>query len=77
MALVRKFEERRMERNSLHREIGATYSVFGPDDKKILQIDTFGTDDRQIPGKKSQTIQLDEMGAKELYLIMKKHFGFK
>ena len=66
-----------MERNSLHKEIGATYSVFGWDDKKVLQIDTFGSNERQMPGKKSQTLQLDEAGAAALFHIMKTHFGFK
>ncbi|MBC7150405.1 MAG: methionyl-tRNA formyltransferase [Rhizobium sp.] len=65
-----------MERNSLHKEIGATYSVFGIDDKRIVQIDTYGSVDREIPGKKSQTIQLDREGAENLFLILKNEFGF-
>jgi hypothetical protein len=76
MAFIRRFEERKMERNSLHREIGATYSVFGIDDKRIVQIDTYGSVDREIPGKKSQTIQLDREGAEKLFLILKNEFGF-
>lgn len=65
-----------MERNSLHKEIGATYSVFGIDEKRIVQIDTYGSVDREIPGKKSQTIQLDREGAENLFLILKNEFGF-
>ncbi|MCJ7993456.1 methionyl-tRNA formyltransferase [Rhizobium cremeum] len=66
-----------MERNSLHKEIGASYSVFGVDDKRVLQIDTYGTLERQIPGKKSQTLQLDYEGAEQLLNILKREFGFK
>ncbi len=76
MAFVRRFEQKNMERNSLHKEIGATYSVFGIDDKRIVQIDTYGSADREIPGKKSQTIQLDREGAENLFLILKNEFGF-
>lgn len=77
MALVRRFEHKRMERNSLHKEIAATYSAFGMDDKRIVQIDTYGSVDREIPGKKSQTIQLDREGAENLYLILRNEFGFR
>jgi hypothetical protein len=76
MALIRSFTLKRMERNSLHKEIGASYSVFGGEER-VLQIDTYGSTTREIPGKKSQTIQLDKRGASELYLILKREFGFK
>lgn len=74
MALVRAFEEKRMERNSLHEEIEATFSVFERDGKTLLQIDTYGRNSREIPGKKSQSIQLDEAGAAALHAILAKAF---
>ncbi len=77
MALVRRFEHKRMEQNSLHKEIAASYSVFGVDDKRVVQIDTYGSADREFPGKKSQTIQLDREGAENLFQILKNEFGFK
>ncbi len=49
-----------MERNSIHDKIDAKYAVFERDGRKFIQIDTFGRDSREIPGKKSQTIQLDK-----------------
>jgi hypothetical protein len=58
MALIRKFKRKSMQRNSLHDEIEATYSVFERDGRVILQIDGYGRDSRQIPNKKSQSIQL-------------------
>lgn len=75
MALVRNFEPKEMVRNSLHHEISATYSVFGEGDRRVLQIDTYGSEDRQIPGKKSQTLQLDRQGAEALAKIIAKEFG--
>jgi hypothetical protein len=76
MALVRNFELSSMERNSLHDEISAKYAVFEKDGKVLLQIDTFGRLDREMPGKKSQTIQLDRDGALKLFRIIKDAFKF-
>jgi hypothetical protein len=77
MALVRRLTRKQMDRNSLHEEVEATYSVFAWDDRTLLQIDTYGRADREIPGKKSQTIQIDEAAAHELFDILKTHFGFR
>jgi hypothetical protein len=57
-----------MERNSLHDEIEATYTTFKRDGRVFIQIDSYGRDTREIPGKKSQTIQLDREGATVQYL---------
>ena len=74
MALVRQFTKGQMNRNSLHDEIDAKYNVFERDGRVVLQIDTFGRTTREMPGKKSQTIQLDRKGAEALYHIIKKSF---
>ena len=74
MALVRSFERKTLERPQLHKEIGASYAVAERDGRKLLQIDTFGSDDRQFPGKKSQTLQLDQQGAQALFAILKREF---
>jgi hypothetical protein len=76
MALVRKFEYKSMDRNSVHDEIEATVTAFHKDSRTFIQIDTYGTSERQIPGKKSQSIQLGEAGASALYQILKKEFRF-
>ncbi|MBI1365043.1 MAG: methionyl-tRNA formyltransferase [Alphaproteobacteria bacterium] len=52
-----------MDRNSIHKEIEATYTPFHTDGKTFLQIDTYGTKERENPGKKSQSLQLDKTGA--------------
>jgi hypothetical protein len=76
MALIRHFDRKHMERNSIHDEISATYTVFERDGRRFIQIDSYGRDEREIPGKKSQTIQLDRDSAQELYKILKNEFHF-
>ena len=51
-----------------------TYSVFEIDGQKYFQIDTYGKSDREIPGKISQTIQLDKECAKFLVEKLRKEF---
>jgi hypothetical protein len=74
MALVRSFVEKRMERNSLHDEIDASVTVFDWDGRVLVQIDTYGRDTREKPGKKSQSIQLDREGASALVDILRAAF---
>jgi hypothetical protein len=50
--------------------------VFENDGRVFVQIDSYGRDERAIPGKKSQTIQLDREGASALYTILKQAFNF-
>jgi hypothetical protein len=64
-----------MDRNSLHDEIEATYSVFERDGRVLLQIDSYGRETREVPGKKSQTIQLDREGATALFNILRREFN--
>lgn len=71
MALIRNFEKSTIERNSIHDAIDAKYAIIRNDDRTFLQIDTFGRDTREIPGKKSQTIQLDKNSGLQLLKILK------
>ena len=65
--VIRTITRKRRDRVSLHDEIDATYTRFERDGREILQIDTDGRDTRKIPGKQSQTIQLDRERAEALY----------
>ncbi|MEM9670053.1 MAG: methionyl-tRNA formyltransferase [Pseudomonadota bacterium] len=76
MALVRVFKEKEMNMNSIHEEIEATFTTFERDGRKFLQVDTYGKSTRDMPGKKSQSIQLDEVGAERFFSILRSHFGF-
>jgi hypothetical protein len=63
-----------MDRNSVHDEIDASYTMFERDGRIFVQIDTYGRESRDIPGKKSQTIQLDKEGAAALIEILRQAF---
>jgi hypothetical protein len=76
MALIRQFERVERDRYTTHEEIDAKYMVFERDGKKLIQIDTFGRGNRELPGKQSQTLQFDYEGALALFAILKKEFGF-
>ena len=66
MALVTKIERTQKERPSIHDPGNCGYTVFtGPDGKRYLQLDTFGSRTRQIVGKVSQSIQFDAAAAAE------------
>lgn len=41
-----------------------------------MQIDSYGRAVREMPGKKSQSIQLDERSARELFKILADFFHF-
>lgn len=76
MARLQNFEKGNINRFQLHDPINATYYVNEVDGRKILQLSTFGRNSRKIPGKTSQTIQLDKSSAEKLYIILKETFGF-
>ena len=48
------------------------YEVGG---KRLVQLDTYGGEDRDIPGKVSQTLQLDEAAAGQLVKILQGAFS--
>ena len=77
MALVRNFNRGNIQRNSIHDEIAATYHTFERDGRIVLQLDTFARKSREMPGKKSQTLQFDQVGAAALFQILKDEFGFR
>lgn len=78
MAVIKSFKRGRRDVLKLHpTQVVATLHFQERDGRKILQIDTHGSDEREIPDKVSQTIQLDENAASDLFRIMKKDSGFK
>jgi hypothetical protein len=71
MALVSKFEKISLERNRVHDDATATYTVFtGSDGKRYLQLDTYGTQSRKMRGKKSQSVQFEPEGISALKTIL-------
>jgi hypothetical protein len=78
MALITKFEPKPQANGQLQRtNVVGHYKVFTHDgQKRVLQIDTLGSAAREMPGKVSQTIQLSEASAEQLWNILGETFGF-
>lgn len=71
MAIVRRLERLRLDKDTSHTEVEGTYSIV-TDEKgnRYLQIDTYGSVERKIPGKKSQSIRFAPEGLKQLKKIL-------
>lgn len=64
-------EKIELERDTRHTEVDCTYSIIlNPDGKKYLQIDTYGSTNRKISGKKSQSIRFAPEALKQLRMII-------
>jgi hypothetical protein len=59
----------------LHKtEVECGYAVIDVDGRRYLQLETYGSSDRKIPGKISQTLQLDHERALELRRLLQLAF---
>ncbi len=75
MAIVRKLDPIQLDRDSKHSEVDCTYAIVEDDlDKKYLQIDTYGSATRKIPGEKGQSIRFSPEAFKQLKEILEKYF---
>ena len=58
-------------------QVVARVKVFHTEgDSAIVQIDTHGSADRELPGKQSQTIQFGRETAQHLHKILSDTYGF-
>jgi hypothetical protein len=72
MAVVREIRFQALERESAHTEASATYTIVStPDGAKYLQIDTYGSSDRAMPGKKSQSVRFSPTAIAQLKAILR------
>ena len=74
MAIVRTFEPKDLDRSSKHSEVEATISLVEANGEKFIQIDTYGSKDRAIPGKVSQSLRLSKAAFDQLIQLGKSHF---
>jgi hypothetical protein len=74
MAVVRKLEQLTLEKDSPHTEVECTYSIMNEKEERFLQIDTYGSTTRKIPGKKSQSIRFAPEAIKQLKIILEQDF---
>lgn len=78
MAFVEAFERANRTGLKTHpTKVVCRYSVEDRGGRRILQLDTHGSTDRELPGKLSQTLQVDADGAKALLAILREAFDLK
>ena len=73
---VSKIEKIDKERVTIHEKVYTTFSTFDSYGKHYVQIDTYGRSDREMQGKISQSIQLDEESARYLVDLLKAEYNF-
>lgn len=73
MAIVTEIKHQALERESRHTEVECTYDVIEADGKKFLQLDTYGSAQREIKGKKSQSLRLSPEAIAHLKKIFLQH----
>lgn len=74
MALIKDFQSVSSDAQRLHGPVTCGYRAFTADGRRILQLDTYGSTERKILDKISQSIQLDADSARELLKIIEESF---
>jgi len=73
MALVQNIKEGYKDKEQIHGKTECSYYVVHDKaGKKYLQLDTYGSSERQIPGKVSQSIQFSPEAIKQLKKLLEK-----
>lgn len=77
MALVssESFSRVNKYRNTVHKQTNATFTVFEHNGQKYFQIDTYGTTERIMPEKVSQSVQFNKDMATMLIEILRREFS--
>jgi hypothetical protein len=71
MAIVRRLIRKTIERVTPHTEVDCTYSIITEGNVKYLQLDTYGSEERQVRDKKSQSLRLSPEAVEQLKQIFK------
>ena len=75
MALVVDFEFKELAFTGRQKPVDATYSVFELDGERFVQIDTYGSADRKLVGKRSQSLRLNKEAASRLVALLTQEFS--
>lgn len=70
MALVNKLTKVSLEKSTPHQAVECTFSIVHEDGNTFLQIDTYGSAQRKIKGKKSQSIRFTKAAMQQLREIL-------
>jgi hypothetical protein len=74
VALIGEFTRIGKESNRVHDTVECGWTLFEHNGATFVQLDTYGSRERQVVGKVSQSIQLDEAGAAGLMHILRQAF---
>ena len=75
MALVTNIRLKSLLKASSHSAVECSYTIINLDDEKLLQLDTYGSIKRAIPGKKSQSLRFSKEAIQQLKRIIQEN-GF-
>ena len=75
MINLNHFEKKIKDRNQIQEKVNASYSVFTVHGEKYFQIDTYGTLNRKILNKTSQTLQFDKESAIKIIELLRKEYN--
>ena len=74
MAVVKSFSVESQNSRIGHTECSGAIRAVEVDGEKYLQIDTYGSVDREMPGKISQSLRLTREAFEQLKTLGDKHF---
>jgi hypothetical protein len=75
MAVIGAFREAETRNDRVHPTVvDCEWQVVRTPGATLLQLTTFGSAEREIPGKASQTIQVDRRGAATLIDLLRRAF---
>lgn len=77
MAFIRSFEHRPQANTSFRTEVDCGYKVGQAAGQRIIHFETYGSAEREVPGKSSQTFELDRDGAERLVKILREAFDLE
>lgn len=75
MALISEFEESPADGPTRSRtKVTCGFRTVEVEGERVVQLSTYGSAQRKIPGKTSQSIEVDRQGAEELIRILREAF---
>lgn len=74
MAVLRSLNKKELDRQTARTEVEPTISTAEVDGEKYVQIDTYGSKNRAMPNKVSQSLRLSKAAFDELVKIKAMNF---
>jgi hypothetical protein len=74
MALIRNFKQTPGKPVGWRSEVECGWTLGDHAGTRVVHLETYGSSERAIPGKVSQSLELDERAASELIAIFRKAF---